>query len=215
MAEPLARQASHRPVVHDDCEGHDRLTRPAREAVDRDRHLRAHEDELGRKLRQLVPRPQAEEREPDPREDARCADAAAVLDEAACAGEPVVVGIEAGHAESGIGLERRGQIGLAVPVDRPRAVLPLTRQELVDELPRRLGVAQAQELEQEQVLRGHGHVRLELAAPPAALGLEVEQALERGLERVFGAASGVRLGLDDGHVFALRLGRGIQSSIGG
>ena len=143
----------------------------------------AKEHELGRELRDLLPGPEPEEREPDAREDARAADPAALLAEAARGREARVVGREAGQAERGVRLERRGEVGLAAPVDRPEPSGRWRASSSFDAAARRLLVAKAQELEQEQVLRRHGHVRLELADPPAARLLQLEQALDARVER--------------------------------
>ena len=182
VARTLGREVPHGPVVEDDRERDDGLSGPAGEVVDGERHPGLHEDELRGDLRDLVPRPEPEEREPDPREDAGATDAAPFLAEAPRGGEPLVVGVEPDEPQRGVGLERGGQVGLAAPVDRPEAVGPLPREQLVRAAPRRLLVADAQELVQQQVLRGHRHVGLELADPPAAFLLEREQPLDRGVE---------------------------------
>ena len=201
VARPLGRQLPDRAVVHDDRERDHRLSRPAAEVVDRERHAWPEEDELGRQLRDLLPGPEPEEREPDAREDPRAADAAARHTERRAAASRGSSAREPCQAESRVRLERRGQVGLASPVDRPQAVGALAGEELVHTFPGRLLVAEAEELEQEQVLRGHGHVGLELAHPPAVRLLQLEEApvarpsvrsssFATGLPVVFGRAPG-------------------------
>ena len=183
MAGALRGQIAHRAVVEDDRQRNDRLPRPAREVVDRERKRRLQEDQLRRELRDLVPRPEAEEREPDPREDPRAADTAPLLAEAAGRREPLVVRRESGQAERRVGLERRREVGLAAPVDRPEPVGPLPREQLVGTAAGRVVVPQPQELEQQQVLRSHGHVGLELADPPAVGPLQAEKSPYRSVQR--------------------------------
>src|SRR5207245_9554224 len=76
---------------------------------------------------------------------------------------------------------------------RPRAVLAPPGLELVGELAIGLRVAKAEEVEQEQVLRDHRRVRLQLAHPPAVGMLELEQPprarLEGAVERGHGRDS--------------------------
>ena len=78
--------------MHDDGKRDKRLPRPAAEAVDGERKLGLEEDELGRDRLDLLPGPEAEEREPHAREDPGGADASLLLDVAPGTGQAVVVG---------------------------------------------------------------------------------------------------------------------------
>ena len=108
-------------------EGHERLARPAREVVDRERPLRRKQDELGRDRRHLLPRPLADERHEALREETRLRDPALALDE----GERLLARIDAGEAARDVGLDRRREVGRAFEPDRPRPVVAHPRHELV------------------------------------------------------------------------------------
>ena len=189
VAGALREQVPDGAVVEDDGERDDRLPRPAGEVVDRERQRGLQQDQLGWDLRDLLPRPEAEEREPDAGEDTRAADAAPLLAEPARRREPLVVCGEPCEPERRVGLERRCEVGLASPVDRPEPVGALAREELVRTSPGRVLVTQPQELQQEQVLGRHGHVRLELADPPAARLLQRKKAPNGAVERPVEVAS--------------------------
>ena len=105
-------------------------------------------------------------------------------------GQALVVGGEPGEPERRVRLERGREVRLAAPVDRPEPVGPLAREQLVHAAAGRLLVAEAQELEQQQVLRRHGHVGLELADPPAVGPLQREEPPGRPAERPLELARG-------------------------
>src|SRR5205085_7873149 len=109
----------------------------------------------------------------------------------------LLAGVDTGEPQRGIGLHGGGEVGRALEPDRPGAVVALTGAELVRDLAVELGRAQAEDVVPEEVLRDHGRVRLELADPPAAGVLELENAARCLLDRL------VEPGLDplrsDGH----------------
>src|SRR5581483_222616 len=150
----------------------ERLARPAGEVVDREPPGRRQEDELGRDRKDPLPGPLAEEREEALREDAGLANAAFGL--------YVLLrlrpGVDTAHAQRDVRLDRRRQIGRALEPDRPRSVVAHARHELVPDAPVHVRRTQAEEVVPEQMLRRHGHVRLQLADPHAVGPLQLEQA---------------------------------------
>ena len=91
----------------------------------------------------------------------------------------VCVALDAGHLQRHVRLDRRREVGRALPPVRPGAVVAAARGEVVREAAVGLRVAQAEDVQPEEVLRDHRRVRLELADPPAAGVLELEQAVGR------------------------------------
>ena len=154
---------AHRPQRAAGGERDERAARPAGEVVDRERRARREEHELDRDRRHPLPRPLAEQGEEALGEDPRLRDPAARADEVA----RLRAGVDAGELQRRVGLDRRREVAGAVEPDRPGAVVALPRQQLVGDLAVELGRAQAEDVVPEEVLRGHGHVRLELADPVA------------------------------------------------
>jgi hypothetical protein len=157
----------------------ERAARPAGEVVDRKRRRRRQQHELYGDRRHPLPRPLAQEREEALGENPRPRDAAACLDEVA----RLRARVDAGELQRGVGLDGRVQVAGAVVPDWPGAVIALPREQLVRDPPVELRRAQAEDVVPEQVLRGHRHVRLELADPVAVGVLELEQATRRGVDR--------------------------------
>ena len=91
----------------------------------------------GGSVGQLVPRPLAEQRQPDPREHARRARARRVADERRGRRMCVGVGGIAGQPQRDVGLDRRRQVGRAAVEGRPGAVGALLRADPVGAAPRR------------------------------------------------------------------------------
>ena len=109
----------------DDRQRDDRLACPAAEGVDRERCARGKQDLLGRERRHLLPRPEAEQREPHASEDTALLDAAGLADERRRAGHVRGVARIAGDPERDVGLDRGREIAGAAEIGRPRAVGPL------------------------------------------------------------------------------------------
>ena len=116
-----------RPVGAHDREGDDRLAGPAAEVVDVERDEARQEDQLGREHRQLVPGPQAEQRQPDPGEDPGALDAAGRADELGGPAHVLGLGRVAGEAERHVGLDGGRQLGRPAVEVRPGAVVALAR----------------------------------------------------------------------------------------
>ena len=167
----------------DDSERRDRLARPAREVVDVERDGGREQHHLRRHHRDVVPRPQPEQREPDLREDARPLEAACVEDVLPCA--PHVLGVDrvAGELERRVRLDGGRKVGRCAPEVAPRPVVALLGTDPARRHLRLLLGADAEELAKEEVLRVHGHVRFELAFPPALGRLEREQVVDGPVER--------------------------------
>src|SRR4051812_5182714 len=176
-----------------DRERDEGAARPAREVVDRERRARREQRELDRDRDDSPPGPLAEEREEALREDSRLQDPALGPDVVA----RLLARLNSRELERGVGLHRGREIRGPLEPDRPGAVVSLTRQQLVRDLAVEVGRAQGEDVVPEEVLRDHRRVRLELADPPAARVLELEQAAGRALDRL------VEPGLDalerDGH----------------
>src|SRR5262249_38831270 len=94
-----------------------------------------------------------------------------------------------------VGLDRRRVVGWTTQERRPGAVLTLLGADPVRRQPRLFLGADAEEVAQEEILGIHGHVRLELALPPAGVVLEREQMRHRTIERLRDCS--VHLGLRD------------------
>ena len=153
----------------------DRLPRPAAPVVDVEREPGRQVDQLGRDDRQVVPRPQAGQGQPDPGEHAGRLDAALL-------GDPVPgqlhvrrVRLVAGQPQSQVGLHRGGQVGGAAVEVGPGTVVSLLGPDPAARGRDHGVVVQAEELAQQQVLGVHGHVGLELALPPPVGVLQAEQ----------------------------------------
>ena len=90
--------------------------------------------------------------------------------------------VDAGHLQRDVRLDRRREVGRALPPVRPGAVVAAAGEDVVREAAVGLRVAQAEDVQPEEVLRDHRRVRLELADPPAAGVLELEQAVGRPVD---------------------------------
>src|SRR4051794_1790555 len=152
---------------------------PAGEVVDRERRARREEHQLDRDRRHPLPGPLAEQGEEALGEDPRLRDPAARADELT----RLRAGVDARELQRRVRLDRGREVTRAVEPDRPGSVVTLTRQQLAGDLAIELRGAQAQDVVPEEVLRGHGLVRLQLAAPVAVRGLELERAAGRGVDR--------------------------------
>ena len=179
----VERQPPRRPVGFDERQRHDRLARPAGEVIDVQWHPRGQQHDLRGQRGDVLPRPQPEQCQPHVREHTRALQAAALADEA-CRGAHVLrIWWVARQAQRPVGLDGRGQLaGTAVEVG-PCAVRALLGADPGRRAPRLVLATDAQELAQEHVLRVHGHVRLQLPLPPAALVLKREQPRAGQLER--------------------------------
>ena len=190
------RQRMHGSRGGDDRQRHDGLAGPAREVVHVQRARRREEEHLRRQRGEHRPVPLAEECEPDPGEDAGAFDAARVAHERH--GFLHVVGVDGipGQAQRGVGLDGGREIGRAFVERRPGAVGALPGTDPVGGAPRdRLG-ADPEELPEEQILRVHGDVGLELALPPTGRILAREERVPAPGERGSDVEAGDR---SDGH----------------
>ena len=151
----------------DDGERNDRLAGPAREVVHVHGEPGREEDHLRRQRRQVVPGPLAEQREPQPREHARPLEPSPVQDVLTRRSQVDRVPWVACKAEGCVGLDRRRQVAGSAEEVRPRAVGPLLGPDPCCRRLEDLGREHPQELSEQEVLRVHRHVRLELALPPA------------------------------------------------
>ena len=156
---------------------HDRLPRPAAPVVDVEREPGRQVDQFRRDDRQVVPRPQAGQGQPDPGEHAGRLDAAVL-------GDPVPgqlhvrrVRLVAGQPQGQVGLYRGGQVGGPAVEVGPGAVVSLLGPDPAARGRHHGVVVQAEELAQQQVLGVHGHVGLELALPPPLGVLQAEQVV--------------------------------------
>ncbi len=93
-------------------------------------------------------------------------------------------GVDAAHAQRDVRLDRRREVGRPFEPDRPRAVVAHARHQLVRDAAIEVGRAQAEGVVPEQVLRRHGHVRLELADPDPVGPLKLEQPPRAAVDRV-------------------------------
>ena len=152
----------------DDGQRHDGLPGPAAEVVDVQREPRRQVDQLGRQLGQVVPGPPAEQRQPDPGEHP------AALHPAVC--RSTNCGAFAMCGASGGSPASRSATYASTVVDRspgpPWKVAQVPSSRCCERIQRAAslglaGVADAEELPQQQVLGVHRHVGLELALPPA------------------------------------------------
>ena len=172
-------RVAHGPERLRDRERDERLPRPAREVVDRERRRRRQQHELRRDRNHPLPRPLAEQREEALREEPALRDPALALDVRACARPRV----DAAHAQRDVRLDRRREIRRAFEPDRPRSVVAHAREQLVRDSLVELRRAQSEEVVPEEMLRGHRHVRLELADPDSVVALQLEQAPRAAVDR--------------------------------
>ena len=171
------RQGAGRAERLDHGQGHDGLPRPAAPVVDVEREPGRQVDQLGRDDRQVVPRPQAGKRQPDPGEHAGRLDPALVTDPGAGLFHVRRVRLVAGQPQRQVSLDGGGQVARPAVEVGPGAVVPLLGPD-----PARCRrdhglVVQAEELAQQQVLGVHGHVGLELALPPSVGVLQPERVI--------------------------------------
>ena len=181
---PMSRRSTsgvpHRPQRLRHRQRHEGLPRPAREVVDRERGRRRQQHQLRRDRHHPLPRPLAEQREEALREQAALRDAALAPDVLARAR----TGIDAAHPQCDVRLDRGGEVGRAFEPDRPRSVLAHTGRQLVRDAAVERRRAQPEEVVPEEMLRGHGHVRLELADPDAVRPLQLEQPSRAAVDRL-------------------------------
>ena len=188
-AAQLARREGQRAdgaMRRDDRERHDRLTRPAAEVVHVERKPARQHDDLGRERRERVPRPEAEQRQPDPGEDARALDPAELAHDPG--GALHVRGRDgvSGEPQGDVGLDRRRELRGAAEEGRPGSVGALLRADPIRGALRLALPANPEELAQQEILGVHRDVGRELALPEAALVLEREQPVARARQRLLG-----------------------------
>ena len=178
----------HRPERSHDREGDDGLPRPAGPVVHIEREPGREEDQLGREGRQLVPRPDAEQRQPQPGEHASAFDPSTVEDELPRGAHVRCVRRIAGQSKGRVGLDRGREVP-GPPVEiRPRAVVALLRADPGRGRDEFVVAQHVEELPEEQVLGVHGHVGFELALPPPSLVLQGDQVVASSNERLLGGA---------------------------
>ena len=178
------RDRPDRAVGAHDGDGDGGLARPAAEVVDVAGHPRRERHDLWWEGRQLVPGPEPEQREPDPREDPRVLDPARGADERRGPRHVLVGRLVAGEAERAVRLDRRRQVPRPAVVRGPGPVGTLLRADPRRGL-RRVGrLTDAEELTEQQVLGVHRHVRLELALPPTLGFLDRKEVGARFCEGV-------------------------------
>ena len=176
----------HRPVVRHDAQGDHRLAGPACEVIDVEREPPRQEHKLGREHRELLPRPQAEEGQPDACEDPGRLDPTG--------GEHILgrpkhvrrVGGVAGQAEGQVGLDRGRELRWATIEVGPRAVVALVGPDPLRAGRRLLFGSDAEELAEQEILRVHRHVGLELALPVARGLLHGQEGIARRVEALAG-----------------------------
>ena len=179
----VERQPARGTVRFHQRQRHDRLARPAGEVVHVQRHPRGQQDDLGGERRDLLPRPQPEQREPHVREDPRARQPASGADEVRRRPHVRRVGLITRQAQRPVGLDRGRQLARPAVEVGPRAVGALLRADPRGGASRLLLFARAEELAQEHALGVHRDVRLQLALPPPSLVLKREQALTGEPER--------------------------------
>jgi hypothetical protein len=213
----------------DDGQRHDGLAGPARPVVHVEREPGRKVDHLRRHDRQLVPRPLAEQGQPDAGEHPGGRDPAGGPDPARGAGHVVGAGVVAGQPQRDVGLDGGGQVGVAAAEVGPRPVLALAGP---DPAGGGRGLARrphAEELAQQEILGVHGDVGLQFALPPALLVLQPEQVVHRLVQRPLGglrgigpggrcawpvAPRGVSLRLSRGHVAITAVAAPVRPTIG-
>ena len=164
---------------------HDRLPRPAGPVVHIKREPGGQVHHFGRHDRQVVPRPLAEEGEPDPGEHPRGGDAAARADPLGCPGHVGCAGQMPRQPQGNVGLDGGGQVTGSAEIVGPGSVGPLLGGDPPAGGGGLLLRPDAEELTQEQVLSVHRDVGFQLPLPPALVMLEAEQVVtgagQRGL----------------------------------
>ncbi len=185
-------QPVSRPVRAHHREGDHGLACPAGEVVDVERDETRQEDQLRRQHRQFGPRPQVEQRQPDPGEDSSALDATGALYELRGAQQVRSVHRVTGQPERDVGLDAGREVGRASVEVRPRAVLALARPDPARRRRRQLSGPNAQELAQQEILRVNGDVRLELALPPALRTLERGEGVDGSAETRQGVVGRLR-----------------------
>ncbi len=173
---------TRRPERGHDRERHDRLPGPAAERVDREGRAHGKQDLLGRERRHSAPRPEPQQREPHAREHAAPGHTARLADERRCAAHVLGVGRVAGEPKRNVRLDRGREVARPSEVGGPRAVGALPAADPGRCSGSLVRLEQPEVVAQEEILGVDGHVRLELALPPAALVLEGEQVPGRALE---------------------------------
>ncbi len=180
------RELAYRSVGVHDGEGNHRLAGPTPEVVDVERNPGRQQHELGQEDGQFLPRPLAEERQPHAGEDPARADPAFSTD--VVQGQ-LHVGVRrsvAGQLERHVRLDRRRKVRRTPVVGRPRSVVTLAGADPARGRQRLALGADPEELSQEEILRIHRHVGLELALPPAVFVLTLLEGGDGALEAVGG-----------------------------
>ena len=172
-------ELTHGTVGVDHGERHHGLAGPASEVVNVEGDRRREQHELGGDDRKAVPRPLAEKGQPDPGEDPAGPDAALLADVRRGAAHVGSVGRIARQTEGHVRLNGRREIRGAAEEVGPGPVVALAGADPARGGGRLLLRADAQELAQEEVLRVHGDVRLQLAFPPALLSLARHECGDR------------------------------------
>ena len=178
------RERTGRAERLDHGERDDGLPRPAAPVVDVEREPGRQVDQLGRDDRQVVPRPQAGKRQPDPGEHAGRLDPALADDPVAGQLHVRRVRIVAGQPQRQVSLHGGGQVARAAVEVGPGAVVPLLGPDPACRRRDHRVVVQAEELAQQQIFRVHGHVGLELALPPPVGMLKAERVVTRSFQGV-------------------------------
>jgi hypothetical protein len=170
----------------DDRERHDRLPRPAAEVVDVQRNPVRKQDHLGGHRGQVVPRPQPEQRHPQPRENARALQAAEVANQ--LRGALHVGGVRgvSGEPQRDVGLGGGRELRRPLEEVCPGSVAALLAADPLRALLGLIFAADAEELAQHQIFRVDRDVRVECTLPPAGFALQRQQVSLRardGVER--------------------------------
>jgi hypothetical protein len=117
-------------------------------------------------------------------EDPRLLDPPGLADKGGGGAHVLALGPVAGEPQPDVCLDRGREVAGAVTEVGPGAVGALLGVDPGGGALGRAGLADAEELPQEQVLGVHGHVRLQLALPPAVGALQGEQALPGAEQRL-------------------------------
>jgi hypothetical protein len=150
-----------------DRERDDGLASPARKVVDVERHPRRQEHQFRWQYWERLPRPEAEQSQPDAREDSGALDTAGAHDVLRC--RPHVAGLcrFAAKTQGNVGLNGGRQVRRPTVEVRPGAVRSLLGPDPAQGSRHVAFLADAEKLTQEEILGVHRHVGFELAFPIA------------------------------------------------
>ena len=171
---------------------HHRFPGPARHRVDVEREPRRHEHQLDRDVRQAGGRVLPEEGEPDAAEDAGLGEPSVRQDEVARADERGLVGAKAGELQREIGFDAdRAWPGPPWYCGQPPSACwsASKRSAIAD---RARGRCRPRSRLKYDVLRLHGHVRLERRVPVAVRVLRIDRPPHGGVDRRADARRAVR-----------------------